>query len=144
MLSSKMLITGIVLLSLSGCATVDCEKNTTGKVLAGTSTALVGLYIDSKGYPQASVDTVIVSPGQRIVFSGPKQFDIFFKEKKSPVEQFELPARDGVLILDIPEDVFTQEGRDDPSSQGKKELSYKYGIRVNGKETDPEIRVVPR
>jgi hypothetical protein len=144
MFSSNMLIVGAVLLSLSGCATVDCEKNTTGKVLAGTSTALVGLYLDDKGYPQASVNTVIISPGQRIVFSGPKEFDIFFKDKKSPVEQFELSARDSVLTLDIPEDVFAQEGRDDPSSQDNKELSYKYGIRVNGKETDPEIRVIPR
>ncbi|WP_331351328.1 hypothetical protein [Cellvibrio sp. UBA7671] len=144
MFSSKIVYGSFFLLSLSGCASVECVKKTTEEVLPGTSTALVGLYIDRNGYPQASVETVVVAPGQRIIFVGPEKFDIIFKNEKSPVEQFKLSARDGVLILDIPRDVFAQEDKDDRTNIGKDEISYKYGIKANGKETDPEIKVRPR
>jgi hypothetical protein len=144
MLSKNILIVGVFLSILSGCASIECKKSNTAVVLPGTSTALVGLYIDKNGYPQASVETVVVAPGQRIVFAGPQVFDIIFKNKKSPVDVFELTSRNGILIIDIPKDVFIQEDRDDRSNQGKKEISYKYGIRVNGKITDPEIIVRPR
>lgn len=144
MFSSKVVAASVFLLSLSGCASVECVKKNTEEVLPGTSTALVGLYIDKNGYPQANVETVVVAPGQRIVFVGPEKFEIVFKDKKSPVPQFDLSARNGVLILDIPKDVFAQEDKDDRTNIGKDEISYKYGIRANGKETDPEIRVRPR
>lgn len=144
MLSIRVFALTFLLSALSGCGLMECKQEETGAVMAGTSTAMVGLYIDSKGYPQPTVGTVVVAPGQRIVFTGPSRFDIVFKDKKSPVDAMELSAKDGVLILDIPKDVFVREDRRNPDNVGKDEIVYKYGIRVDGKLTDPVIIVRPR
>lgn len=135
-----------VAFSLAGCASVDCEKNGTAKVLPGTPNAMVGFYIDKNGYPQPTAEIVEVAPGQNIVFVGPERFEIFLKDKRSPLpdNELSLSTTTGSLTLHIPKDVFAQEERDDPSNAGKEEIIYKYGIRANGKETDPEIRIRPR
>lgn len=146
MFASKYWLVGAVAFSLGGCASVDCEKSKTTTVLPGTPNAMVGLYIDKKGFPQPTAETVVVAPGQNIVFVGPERFEIFLKDNRSPLAKNELSlsTTTGSLTLHIPKDVFAQEDRDDPSNKGKDEIIYKYGIRANGKETDPEIKVRPR
>lgn len=144
MFSSKGFLLGAVVISLVGCSSSDTKEINAAEVLPGTATAVVGLYLDKNGYPQPTVETVVVAPGQRIVFTGPDQFEILFKDSKSPVDSLVLSTTTGVLTLYIPIDVFMQEEKDDPSSRGKDEISYKYGIRVDGKVTDPEIKVRPR
>jgi hypothetical protein len=136
------LVVGVVSL-MSGCATQMCKTNDVA--LSGTDTAIVGLYIDKKGYPQPSVQTVSVYPGQRVLFAGPKQFDIIFKEQKSPNGKLEMTSKDGVVVVDVPRDIFDREKsatRANPDS--RKELLFHYGIKANGKETDPTIRIMPR
>lgn len=134
-----------ILLMLSGCATLDC-KPINGSVLPGTDTAIVGIYIDKNGYPQASVDEVTVYPGQKIVFSGPNQFDIVFKDQKSPIDVLEVKSTNGIVVITIPRDILernkTTQTTIDPNA--RKGVTYRYGIRANGKITDPSIRIEPR
>lgn len=116
-----------------------------GKVLPGTSTAVVGVYIDEKGYPQATVEQVKVAPGEKIVFVGPAKFDILFKGQKSPVGKFELSSADGIITVDIPRDIFEkQQASNIQKAVDVRSLVYEYGIRVNGKLTDPRIIVEPQ
>lgn len=146
MFSSKCWLAVGAVVSLSGCVSVNCDKPKTGTVLPGTPNAMVGLYIDQKGFPRSTVETVEVAPGQNIVFVGPEEFEIFLKDGRSPLPKNELSVstKTGSLTIRIPKDVFEQEDRDDPSNQGKDEIIYNYGIRANGKETDPQILIRPR
>jgi len=131
------------LIMTTSCANLNCKPQS-GSALQGTDTATVGLYLDKNGYPQASVETVTVAPGQRIVFVGPKQFDIFFKEQRSPIDKAELYTSNGILIVDIPKDVFDREDRKNPENKNKNEMFFRYGIRVDNKVTDPTIHIMPR
>lgn len=141
----RYLIAVAMLLVLGGCATNDC-KPLIGEVLQGTDTAIVGLYIDEKGFPQANVETVTVYPGQKIVFAGPNQFDIRFKDQKSPIGELEVSSSSGVVVVAIPENIFDQYDRATKAAGGEliKELIFKYGIRANGKETDPTVIIERR
>jgi hypothetical protein len=127
---------------LAGCTNLDC-KSVDGEVLSGTDTAVVGLYFDGSLYPQASVEKVTVRPGQKIIFVGPDKFDIFFKDQRSPTGRLENPSGNGIVIIPIPKDIFERDQRESKSRDIKKELLYRYGIRANGRVTDPTIRVVP-
>lgn len=139
----------ISMLFLTVCFFTGCEhlhnSKKQGKVLPGTDTAVVGIYIDDKGYPQASVDTVNVIPGQRIFFAGPRRFEIIFKDQRSPVGKLELSSVDGSIVLDIPRDIFERNKTTTTVSAAdvSKELIYRYGIRVDGKLTDPIIHISP-
>lgn len=132
-----------MLLVLGGCASLDCKPNK-GAALEGTDTAIVGLYIDKNGYPQAEVDKVKIYPGQKIVFVGPERFEILFKDQKSPIGKQEVQSSNGIVVIDIPRDIFERDQRESKTADIKKELLYRYGIRVNGKVTDPDIWVVRR
>lgn len=124
---------------------LDC-KPTKGASLPGTDTALIGLFIDGNGYPQSSSKSVRVYPGQKIIFAGPNQFDIFFKEQKSPINQIEIKSINGIVAIEIPIDIFERDQRTSKATgaSDKRELIYSYGIRANGKVTDPEIIVAKR
>jgi len=139
----KYSIIVFTILILGGCANTECKPKD-GAILKGTGTAVVGLYIDKNGYPQANVEKVTVAPGQRIIFVGPNQFEIIFKDQKSPIEKSEVRTSNGVLIIDIPKDAFEQEDRRNPENKSKNEMVYRYGIRANGKTTDPYIVISPR
>lgn len=126
------------LVILQSCASVDCKPEK-GKALQGTETAIVGLYIDKNGYPQALVDTVKVYPGQKIIFAGPDRFDILFKDQKSPIGKLEVQSSNGTITIEIPRDIFERDQRETKTTDTKKQLQYRYGIRANGKTTDPVI-----
>ena len=134
----KFFCIGVVLFLSAGCKSLDCKPNS-GSTLPGTDKGLVGIYIDKDGYPQASVDTIKVLPGDKIVFVGPEKFEIFFKDQRSPIERFEAQSSDGIIIIEIPKDIFERDQRTSNSKEIKKELQYRYGIRANGKVTDPNI-----
>lgn len=135
----------ILLLSLTlsvGCASQDCSEKEIG-VLSGTKTAVVKLYVDKKGYPQTKTEVVTVSPGQKILFAGPDRFDILFKNQLSPIEKLEVRSKDGVVVIEIPKDIFERARKTSPNTASANELIYKYGIRIGDKVTDPTIRIVP-
>ncbi len=136
----KVFLFSSMLLVLGGCASKDCKPGA-GKVLKGTDTALVGLYIDDKGYPQAIVKSVVVYPGQKIIFAGPDQFDILFKDNKSPIDAMEIRSSRGLVTIEVPIDIFERKQRESKSADAKDELRFNYGIRVKDKVTDPEVVV---
>ncbi len=139
----KLFLFSAVLLISGGCASQDC-KPVKGTVLTGTDTAIIGVFIDKKGYPQVTVDTVTVHPTQKIVFAGPDKFEIFFKDPKSYIGKVEYRSENGIIIIDVPKDIFEQARKEGNSTAGAlKELLYRYGIRANGKVTDPTVRVTP-
>jgi hypothetical protein len=140
----KNFLLGGLALAMVGCSGFH-KVHDQGKVLPGTTSAVVGIYIDIKGYPQATVDQVKVSPGDRIVFVGPDKFDILFKNQRSPVGALELSSSRSVITIDIPRDIFerSRTSNNIQATDGKT-LVYDYGIRVNGKVTDPRIIVVPQ
>jgi len=136
----KIFFTVVILFISAGCASLDC-KPITGKALPGTDTVVVGIYIDKKGYPQANIDTVRVLPGQKIIFVGPDKFEIFFKDQISPIDTQEVRTSNNVITVAIPKDIFEREQRKQRATTTNeiKELNYRYGIRANGKITDPNI-----
>ena len=127
-------------LLFSGCSHFE-KKCYTDQPLDGTNTAIVGIYLDKNGYPQANVEQVNVHPGQRVLFAGPDRFDIFFKDQRSPNGQIEFKSINGVAVVDIPRDIFDRGAR--TAAVSTRELLYRYGIRANDKETDPTIRITP-
>ena len=133
-------ISALTVFFLVSCDRTDFNTKD-GAALPGTETAIVGLYIDKNGYPQASVDKVKVFPGQKIIFAGPEKFDIVFKDEKSPTGRLETTSENGIVIIEIPQNIFEREQRETKSADEKKELVYNYGIRANGKFTDPQIVV---
>lgn len=131
----------IVLLVLGGCVNRDCKPDV-GVVLQGTDTAIIGLFLDASGYPQAITNKVTVRPGQKIIFAGPAKFEILFKDQKSPVGELELESSGGVVVIEIPKDIFERDQRETKSKDVKNELVYRYGIRVDGRVTDPSIHII--
>lgn len=128
-----------------GCASVDCEpdKLRTGHALPGTETVVVGISINKDGMPQESYKDVIVHPGQKVLYAGPDEFAIVFKNKKTPNGEVENKSSRGVVIIEIPEDIFK---RPEFVEEFRKNnfLTFNYGIRANGKELDPPMIVHPR
>jgi hypothetical protein len=137
----KILSVVIVLLALEGCVTRDCSSGS-GDVLQGTNTAVVGLFVDDDKNPQTAVDKVTVRPGQKIIFAGPDKFEILFKDQRSPIGELEIESSGGVIVIEIPADIFERDQRETKSTERKTELVYRYGIRVNGKVTDPSIHII--
>jgi len=141
---TKVSVVVIFVSLLVGCSGFH-RSHDQGKVLPGTNSAVVGVYIDKNGYPQATIDQVKVSPGQRVVFVGPEKFDILFKDQRSPIGKLEVSSSTGILVVDIPRDIFESPRTTNfPQTTDIKALIYRYGIRVNGKVTDPSIIVEPQ
>jgi hypothetical protein len=138
----KLVFVISLLAILSGCASIECkpQDGRAGYALPGTNTAVVGISLDQTGTPQVQVQKIVLYPGQKVLFAGPDRFSIFFKNRKTPNGKIENPSGDGVVVIAIPENIleqkeFVEEFRKNDS------LTFNYGIRVNGKELDPEIIV---
>ncbi len=148
----KLFFVGATVFFLSGCvvaannnegksvASVDSRKLPISYALKGTSTAVVGIALDDKGYPLETVRAVVLKPGQRVVFAGPDEFQIAFKDKKAPDGKLNYRSEKGVVAVSIPKDIF-----DKPEYARElvknKSLEFNYAIRVNGRELDPPIIV---
>lgn len=133
----KVALISIFLSTIVGCKTIEC-KPSVAHVLPGTNTAVVGISIDGKGYPQEPYRQIVVHPGQKILFAGPEDFSIIFKNKKTPNRKIDNPSENGVVVIKVPDAIlesaeFMKEFRE--TSQ----IKFNYGIRVGDKELDPEI-----
>lgn len=130
---------------LSGCVSIDCEpeKLRTGYALPGTETVVVGISLDKNGMPQESYKDVKVHPGQKVLYAGPDEFAIVFKNKKTPNGRVENKSSRGVVVIQIPEDIFERPEFVEEFRKNKT-LTFNYGIRANGKELDPPMVVHPR
>jgi len=129
-----------VLVALSGCASVDCvpEKTRTGYALPGTNTVVVGIGIDKNGFPKETFKDVVAYPGQKVIYAGPDEFDIIFKNRKTPNDKVVNSSIKGIVIIEIPKDIldrkeFVEEFRKN------NQIIFDYGIKSNGKELDPPL-----
>ncbi len=131
-----------LLLSATVFSAEKCEKREC-YALHGTNTIVISISIDDDGYPQPSLlETMSLHPGEKIVFAGPEEFTIFFKEGKSPFKKSEFNSKDGVVVLKIPEHLF-EDNRFSEEIYRNEGIIFNYGIRANGKITDPSVRIVP-
>jgi hypothetical protein len=132
-----------LLLSLNTFADEKYNKHEF-RALPGTNTIVISISIDQDGYPIPSLmDEMTLHPGQKIVFAGPDEFTIFFKDGKSPFKKHEFKSKDGVVIIQIPERIF-EDNRFFEENYQRGNISFNYGVNVNGKVTDPSIHVEPR
>lgn len=126
-----------------GCSSVKCPKpNKVGEVLPGTNTAVVGVYLGKDGVPRETVKEVVVNPGHKVIYAGPDEFSIVFKNRKTPNRIVDNKSRGGVVVIEIPEDIFRQDKFIEEFRKNNS-LTFDYGIRVGDKELDPPLRVVP-
>jgi hypothetical protein len=124
----------------TGCAAVDCKPGKEGVAYAlpGTNTAVIGVAVDTTGLPQVKYKEIIMYPGQKVLYAGPDEFSVFFKNKKTPNRKIENPSSKGVVIIQIPKDILEQnEFAEEFRKTGQ--VKFNYGVRVNGKELDPMI-----
>lgn len=135
------LITAIALVGIvNGCAVAQSriEKLPTVYALPGTTTAVVGIAIDKKGYPKETVKEIVLRPGEKVVFAGPDNFLIAFKENKAPDKMMRYKSEGGVIKITIPRDILDRpEFRDEYAKY--KYVKFNYAININGKELDPPI-----
>lgn len=127
---------------IAGCSAVSSEIKSHHTVypMAGTNTAVVGVGVDKQGIPFVAAKEIIVEPGQKILFAGPDEFIVTFKNKKSPNRKIDNRSSGGVVKIDIPGEIFEQrEFVEEYRKNGQ--LKFNYGVIVNGKELDPEIIV---
>ena len=134
------LIMASTVVSLVGCASIDCDPNKlkTGYALPGTKTVVVGIGLDKDGIPKETFKDVVAYPGQKVLYAGPDEFSIVFKNKKTPNRKVENASVNGVVVIKIPEDIlerkeFVEEFRKN------NQLVFDYGIKANGKELDPPL-----
>lgn len=127
---------------IAGCSVVSSEikNHHTVYPMEGTNTAVVGIGVDKSGVPFVAAKEIIVAPGQKVLFAGPDEFVVTFKNKKSPNRKIDNPSRGGVVKIEVPSEVFEQrEFVEEYRKNGQ--LKFNYGVIVNGKELDPEIIV---
>jgi hypothetical protein len=127
---------------LTGCASNVCEPGV-GYAMAGTNTAVIGISINKDGTPQESVKEVVVYPGQKVIYAGPDDFSIVFKDRKTPNGKIKNKSNDGVVSIKIPLDILDKKEYQKEYRENKF-LTFDYSINVNGKEMDPPIKVYPR
>lgn len=142
MLTKKIIfLTGLVTL-LHGCASIDCESNKlrTGYALPGTNTVVVGVGLDKNGVPKETYKDVVAYPGQKVLYAGPDEFSIIFKNRKTPNRKVENASSNGVVIIEIPKDILESK---EFSEEFRKtnQIVFDYGIKSNGKELDPPLIV---
>lgn len=125
---------------LSACGAVEAEskKLPVSYAIEGTNTAIVGIAIDKTGMPKETVRELVLSPGQRVVFAGPDEFVIVFKHKKTPNRKIENKSVNGVVIINVPNEILEQPEFAEEFRKNNA-LIFAYGIRANGKELDPPM-----
>lgn len=130
----------VALFSFVGCASVDCEpdKLKTGYALPGTNTVVVGIGIDEKGIPKETFKDVVAYPGQKVLYAGPDEFSIIFKNRKTPNRKVENASVSGVVVIKIPEDILERKEFAEEFRKNN-QLVFDYGIKANGKELDPPL-----
>lgn len=132
----------VVFTALAGCSSVNYEpdKLRTGYALPGTNTVVVGIGIDKNGIPKETFKDVVAYPGQKVLYAGPDEFSIVFKNRKTPNRKVENASSNGVVIIKIPKDILE---RKEFAEELRKtnQIVFDYGIRSNGKELDPPLIV---
>lgn len=139
----KFLCVFSMLIVVNGCSATSTStqsKLPTSYALEGTSTAVVGIAVDKTGLPKETVKEIVLTPGQKVIFAGPDQFLISFKNRKSPSGTLRYKSENGTVTITIPKDILENPKFIDEFKK-KKYIKFDYSIIVNGKELDPPIIV---
>lgn len=125
----------LALLLLGACSNLNHHTTKETNALPGTQTAINGIYLKN-GKPAVQYETVVLRTGQRVVFAGPDEFRIVFKEgsifeDSNSNDSGDYPSRDGIVILQV---------SDEKTERLKDGTVFKYSVFVNGVELDPLIR----
>lgn len=136
----------ILFFFVGGCSATADRHNTNelsiSYPLKGTTTAIVGIAVDDKGFPLETVKKVVLRPGDKAIFAGPDSFEIVFKNKKAPNRKVKYVSQNGVIIIAIPADILkTGAYVDEYRKNGF--LMFNYSIFINGKELDPPMIIKP-
>ena len=136
----KISATAALFTLLTACGSIDCkpQKPVTGYALPGTNTVVVGISLDKTGMPQESYKDIVAYPGQKVLYAGPDEFAIVFKNRKTPNGKIENISTRGVVTIQIPKDIFERKEFAEEARQFDY-LTFDYGIRSNGKELDPPL-----
>lgn len=140
---SKVIGLCVIVTFFSGCASAVSPERSTKSLpvsyaVPGTSTAVVGIGLNKEGMPLETVKAVVLKPGQKVVFAGPEQFSIVFKNRKFPAKVSAYKSEKGVIQIVIPKNILEQpEFREEYAKN--KQVEFNYAIRVNGKELDPPL-----
>lgn len=136
----KLTLMAALLAMLNGCGLLDegSKSLPVSYALEGTKTAIVGIALDKTGTPKETVKEIILFPGQRVVFAGPDEFSIIFKNKKTPNKRIENRSVNGVVIINVSDEILDQP---EFAEEFRKNnfLKFDYAIRANGKELDPPM-----
>lgn len=116
----------------------DSRKLPVSYALQGTKTAVVGIAIDKKGYPLETVKAIVLTPGQRVIFAGPDEFQVAFKNKKAPASQLDYRSEKGVITIEIPKDILDRPEYKREFAKNNS-VEFNYAIRINGRELDPPM-----
>lgn len=132
-------------LLVSGCSTAEGGREVKGvfNPVAGTKTAIVGLPLNQDGTPKESISkfTIYTYPGGRVVLAGPEQFDIYFKNKKSPSGVLRKTSSNGVVVVEIPNNIFDLPEFKDEYKRNKS-VTFDFGLITGGKDIDPKIIII--
>lgn len=136
----RCLVSMLLIIGLSGCSYAQSKNNRlpTAYALEGTSTAVVGIAVDRKGYPKETVSEIVLRPGQKVFFAGPDDFQLAFKNKKSPTDVLEYKSNDGSIKIEIPKDILERPEYAEEFRKNKF-IRFDYSINVKGRELDPPI-----
>ena len=112
-----------------------------GHVIHGTDTAVVKIGLTDKRVPFVDDSLVELKPGQRVVFTGPRDFQIDFPHDSPFVTPTGLPERQlttktAVICREVSHRIFD---KIDPT---KEKINYKYDVNVEGVVLDPELSIV--
>jgi len=129
-------------LSITGCAQLPCkcDEKSIGYALPGTNTVIVDVSLNADGVPQQNYEKIIVKPGQDVIFSGPDEFQIIFKNQKTPNTVIENKSSSGIVLIQVPVDVLEKKEFSEEFRRYNY-LTFDYAIRVNGRELDPPMVV---
>jgi len=142
MSSYKLACCFLLFSCVGGCSVAQTRVDNlvTSYALRGTNTAVVGIAIDQKGYPLETVKEIVLTPGQKVVFAGPDEFSVVFKDKKTPTRKIKYVASNGVIRIEVPKDILEKPEFSEELKRNNY-LKFNYSIFVNGKELDPPLIV---
>ncbi|TVZ41508.1 hypothetical protein P886_0854 [Alteromonadaceae bacterium 2753L.S.0a.02] len=117
------------------------EKFPEAKAYPGTDTVFVGVYVDESGNVATTSNGELALPGQKVIYSSSYEFEIRFKNDKSPVGKIDIcSGDDGIALLKIPKDILSREEYVDEYEKNG-EVVFNYDIKVGNLTLDPPLRI---
>lgn len=116
--------------------------------------ALVKVFMDNDGLPNVNIETVIVYPGQKLIFERSKSFSydfelVFATDPENPSRKdVKFKSKEGKVSIKVSQkygEVLDKmlSNKDAKTLSRGVYIDIKYNILANGKERDPNVRIIP-